>query len=75
MPKILTRIFMDKCNKACNPIVLGCRLTKDEHGKLVDTTNYNNIVGCWIYMLEIRPDLTYLVFLVARYMKDKLRFI
>lgn len=60
---------MDHCNKVCNPIVPGCRLTKDEHDKPVDTVNYKKIVGCVMYMLATRFGLAYSVCLVARYME------
>lgn len=30
---IPTRFDMDHCNKVCNPIVPGCRLTTEEHDK------------------------------------------
>lgn len=44
--EILTRFVMDQYNKMCNPIVQGCKLTKDENGNLIDAINYNHIVGC-----------------------------
>ncbi|CAJ2640974.1 unnamed protein product [Trifolium pratense] len=51
-----------------NPIVPGCKLSKDEDGKQVDATKYKQIVGCLMYLLASRPDLAFSVCLIARYM-------
>ncbi|CAJ2652613.1 unnamed protein product [Trifolium pratense] len=66
--EILTRFGMQDCNTVCTPIVLGCKLVKDENGKPADATSYKQMIGCLMYLLETRPDLTYSVCLAARYM-------
>jgi hypothetical protein len=66
--EILSRFGMKNCNKVCNPIVPGCKLVKDDIGKTVDATLYKQMVGCLMYLLATRPDLTYSVCLVARFM-------
>lgn len=48
--EILTKFGMDQCNKLCNPIVPGCRLTKDENRNPTDATNYRQIVGSLMYI-------------------------
>ncbi|CAJ2635972.1 unnamed protein product [Trifolium pratense] len=65
---ILMRFGMENCNKVCSPIVTGCKLTKNEGGKLVDATEYRQMIGCLMYLLATRPDLAFSVCLVARYM-------
>lgn len=60
---------MDKCNKVCNPIVTSCKLKKDNNGKPVDAISYKQMVGSLMYMLATRPDLSYSICLVARYME------
>ncbi|XP_058746365.1 uncharacterized mitochondrial protein AtMg00810-like [Vicia villosa] len=67
--EVLTRFGIDESNKVCNPIVLGYRLTKDESGKLVDATNYKQMVGNLMCLLATRYDISYSVCLVARYME------
>ncbi|CAJ2668206.1 unnamed protein product [Trifolium pratense] len=65
---ILIRFGMENCNKVCSPIVTGCKLTKNEGGKLVNATEYRQMIGCLMYLLATRPDLAFSVCLVARYM-------
>jgi hypothetical protein len=60
---------MKECNKVCSPIVLGCKLVKDENGKASDPTTYKQMVGCLMYLLATRPDIAFFVCLVARYME------
>jgi len=67
--EILSRFGMEQCNMFCNPIAPGNRLSKDDSGKRVDATNFKEIVGCLMYLLSTRPDLAYVVCLIARYME------
>lgn len=59
---------MDQYNKVCNPIVSDYSLTKDENGRLVDSTSYKQMVESLMYLLATRPDLAYSVCLIDRYM-------
>lgn len=63
------RFGMNQHNKFCNPIVPGCKLTKDENGKPADATSYKKMVWSLRNLLATRPDLAYSVCLVARYME------
>lgn len=65
---ILARFGMENCNAVCNPMVPGNKLTKDEGGKSVDATKYRQMIGSLMYLLATRPDLTFSVCLIARYM-------
>jgi hypothetical protein len=67
--EILNRFNMENCNNVCNPIVSGNKLKKDETGIACDSTNYKQMVGCLMYLLATRPDLAFLVCLVARFME------
>jgi hypothetical protein len=42
---------------------------KDEKGKATDPTMYKKMIGCLMYLLATRPDMTYSVCLAARYME------
>jgi hypothetical protein len=66
--EILKRFGMENCNTVKSPIVTGCKLVRDEGGKQVDAREFKQIVGCLMYLLATRPDLTYSVCLVARFM-------
>jgi hypothetical protein len=67
--EILSRFGMEDCNGVCSPIVPGCKLVKDEKGKATDATMYKKMIGCLMYLLATRPDMTYSVCLAARYME------
>ncbi|PNX80439.1 copia-type polyprotein [Trifolium pratense] len=67
--ELLLRFKMDQCNKVCSPMVPGNKLIRDENGKFVDATNYRQMTGCLMYLLATRPDLTFYICLVARYME------
>ncbi|PNY05434.1 putative copia-type protein [Trifolium pratense] len=59
---------MENCNKVSSPIVPGCKLVKDENGKVIDAKEFQQMVGSLMYLLATRPDLAYSICLVARYM-------
>ncbi|GAU36022.1 hypothetical protein TSUD_211600 [Trifolium subterraneum] len=67
--EILKRFDMEECNKVCSPIVPECKLVKDEKGQASDATCYKQMIGCLMYLLETRPDMTFSVCLAARYME------
>jgi hypothetical protein len=67
--ELLVRFKMDQCNKVCSPIVPDNKLFKDENGKSVDATSYRQMIGSLMYLLATRPDLTFSVCLIARYME------
>ncbi|XP_058746032.1 uncharacterized mitochondrial protein AtMg00810-like [Vicia villosa] len=67
--EILSRFGMTDCNKVCSPMVPGCKLIKDEHGKPTDATYYKQMIGCLMYLLATRPDMAFSVCLAARYME------
>ncbi|MCI21637.1 hypothetical protein A2U01_0042806, partial [Trifolium medium] len=71
--EILTRFGMEDCNSVCSPIVPGNKLVKDEKGKAADTTVYKKMIGCLMYLLSTRPDITFSVCLAARYMTKALK--
>lgn len=66
--EVLDRFGMRESNPSKNPIVPGCKLTKDENGVKVDETEYKQVVGCLMYLAATRPDLMYVIGLVSRYM-------
>ncbi|XP_058788342.1 uncharacterized mitochondrial protein AtMg00810-like [Vicia villosa] len=67
--EVLERFGLQNCSSVSNPIVPGCKLTKDVRGLKVDATTYKQMVGSLICLTATRPDLTYVVSLVARFME------
>lgn len=46
------------------------QICKDENGKKVNATDYKSLVGCLRYLVHTRPDISYAVGIVSRYMEQ-----
>ena len=68
--KILESGGMDKCNPLHTPMELGLKLSKAENEREVDATMYRRNVGCLRYLLHTRPDLSYVVGVLSRFMQS-----
>lgn len=68
--EVLKRFGMEDSNSVCNPIVPGHKLNKDEGGVKVDETQFKQIVGSLMYITATRPDLMFVVSLIARFMSS-----
>lgn len=67
--EVLERFGMKQSNSVYNPIVPGCKLSKDGSGAGIDATMYKQMVGSLMYLTATRPDLMYSVCLISRYME------
>jgi len=67
--EILEKFGLANCSSVKNPIVPGCKLTTDIGGIKVEATCYKQMVGSLMYLTATRPDLMYVVSLVARFME------
>ncbi|GJV50200.1 ribonuclease H-like domain, reverse transcriptase, RNA-dependent DNA polymerase [Tanacetum coccineum] len=68
--KILKDTGMLDCNDAKIPMEPGLKLTKLSKEKFVDPTEYRSIIGCLRYLLHTRPDLSFPVGLLSRFMQE-----
>ncbi|GJV17811.1 ribonuclease H-like domain, reverse transcriptase, RNA-dependent DNA polymerase [Tanacetum coccineum] len=68
--KILKEAGMIDCNETLIPMDPGTRLTKITKGTMVNSTEYRSLIGCLRYLLHTRPDLSYSVGLLSRYMQE-----
>nr|GEX70827.1 ribonuclease H-like domain, reverse transcriptase, RNA-dependent DNA polymerase [Tanacetum cinerariifolium] len=68
--KILKETSMMDSNDAKIPMDLGTKLVKVEDGNSVDVTYYRSLIGSLRYFLHTRPDLSYSVGLLSRFMQD-----
>ncbi|GJT47683.1 ribonuclease H-like domain, reverse transcriptase, RNA-dependent DNA polymerase [Tanacetum coccineum] len=68
--KILKEAGMLDCNETLIPMDLGTRLTKINEGTMVNSTKYRSLIGCLRYLLHTRPDLSYSVGLLSRFMQE-----
>jgi hypothetical protein len=67
--EVLERFRMDDCNPVQVPIIPGTKLTRDGEGEKIDSTYYKQMIGSLMYMTATRPDLTYAVSLISRFME------
>lgn len=66
--KILEEACLMKCNLIHTPMELGLKMSKAEDEKEVDATMFRKNIGCLRYLLHTRPDLSYCVGVLSRYM-------
>lgn len=66
--KILEESGMENCNMSHTPMENGLKLSKSVDEEDADATRYRRIIGCLRYMLHTRPDLSYTVGVLSRYM-------
>nr|GEZ09939.1 zinc finger, CCHC-type [Tanacetum cinerariifolium] len=68
--KILKETSMMESNDAKIPMDPGTKLVKAEEGNSVDATYYRGLIESLRYLLHTRPDLSYSVGLLSRFMQD-----
>ncbi|XP_014620145.1 uncharacterized mitochondrial protein AtMg00810-like [Glycine max] len=66
---ILKRFNMLDCNFATTPCEPGIKLYIGEDTNLIDSTLYRQLIGLLRYLCNSRPDITYGVGLVSRFME------
>ena len=68
--KILEDAGMKACNPVQTPMESGSKLSKSEEERSIDATDYRKKIGCLRYLLHTRPDLSYAVGVLSRFMQD-----
>ncbi|PWA75384.1 ribonuclease H-like domain, Reverse transcriptase, RNA-dependent DNA polymerase [Artemisia annua] len=68
--KILKETNMTDSNDTKIPLDPGTKLVKAEDGNPVDATYYRSLIGSLRYLLHTRPDLSYSVGLLSRFMQE-----
>eukprot|EP00253_Pinus_taeda_P021851 PITA_21851 len=67
---LLERFRTTDCKPAPTPFLSGVRLEDGGDTRLVDSTFYRQLVGSLLYLTHSRPDLSYVVGVVSRYMQE-----
>ncbi|XP_047335686.1 uncharacterized mitochondrial protein AtMg00810-like [Impatiens glandulifera] len=67
--KVLKQFIMEDCNSSKYPIEEKLQLKKDVEGSLVDPKEYRRIIECLRYLTHNRPDISYAIGIVSRYME------
>ncbi|XP_047314342.1 uncharacterized protein LOC124918179 [Impatiens glandulifera] len=60
---------MEDCNSSKYPMEKMLQLKKDVEGSLVDLKEYRRIIGSLRYLTHTRPDISYAVGIISRYME------
>ncbi|CAM8902096.1 unnamed protein product [Rhodiola kirilowii] len=68
--KILCETGMGDCNLSHVPMDLNLRLSKSQKENDIDEKGYRRSIGCLRYLLHTRPDLSYSVGVLSRYMQE-----
>lgn len=66
--RILEKMNMSICKLVKFPMESKVHIDKDEGGQLVDSTLYRSIIGELRYLVHTRPDISYSVGVLSRYM-------
>lgn len=61
---------LSRRNSSHTPMELGVKLSKSESEREIDATSYKRTVGCLRYLLHTRPDLSFSVGVLSRYMQS-----
>ena len=68
--KILEETKMQDCNMVHVPMDPSLKFSKAQGEKSVDEREYRRVIGCLRYLLHTRPDLSYSVGVMSRYMAE-----
>ncbi|KAJ0515275.1 putative RNA-directed DNA polymerase [Helianthus annuus] len=68
--RILEAAGMQNCNSAKCPMEFKLKLCKDDSGKPTDATKYRSIIGSLRYLINTRPDLSYSVGALSKYLQN-----
>jgi hypothetical protein len=67
---VLKKFDMVDCKPTATPIAHGIMQYRDDGAKIVDETTYKSIVGGLMFLTHTRPDISYSVSLISRYMTE-----
>lgn len=68
--RILEKMGMADCNPTHIPLEARLKLSKSSQAEAVDATQYRSIVGSLRYLVHTRPDLSFAVGYVSRFMEE-----
>jgi hypothetical protein len=68
--KLLEKVGMGSCNPCATPMEAKLKLSKESDSGAVDATAYRSLIGSLRYLLHTRPDLTYSICYLSRFMES-----
>ncbi|KAM3194681.1 hypothetical protein ACQJBY_070996 [Aegilops geniculata] len=67
--RLLERAGMEDCNPSNTPMEARLKLSKESTAALVDKTTYRSIIGGLRYLVHTRPDISFAVGYLSRFME------
>ena len=64
---MLKKFGMEDCKPISTPMIIGCKLSKDDESKEMDQKLYRSMIGSLLYVTTSRLDVMQEVGLVARF--------
>jgi hypothetical protein len=64
---MLKKFQMEDSSPISTPMVVGCKLSKDDVSPNVDQRTYRSMIGSLLYIIASRPDIMQAVGMVGRY--------
>jgi len=55
--EMLKKFTMEDCKPVSTPMMIGCKLSKDDQAPSVDQTQYHSMIGSLLYLIATRPDI------------------
>ena len=68
--KIMEECGMAACNSVSTPMDVNVKLSRSAEEKSINERDYRRSIGCLRYLLHTRPDLSFSVGILSRYMHD-----
>jgi hypothetical protein len=65
--EMLKRFQMEESTPMSTPMVIGCKLSKDDDSPGVDQSSYRSMIGNLLYITTSCPDIMHVVGMVGRY--------
>jgi hypothetical protein len=67
LKEMLKKFQMEDSSPVSTPMVVGCKLSKDDVSPDVDQRTYHSMIGNLLYIISSRPDIMQVVGMVGRY--------
>ena len=58
---------LEDCKPVSTPMIMGCKLIKEDDSKDFDQRTYRSMIGSLLYVTASRPDVKQAVGMVARF--------
>ena len=64
---MLKKFKMEDCKPVSTPMIISCKLSKEDESKEVDQRIYRSMIGSILYVTTSRPDVMHIVGQVSRF--------